>query len=175
MATLRVARLKTAIGPPLGRSHSGAELAQVMVRVLVGPPLPVGERHRTKKPMRRLESAGCGDGYALEPCDRPREVSSEHRRLGSVCLRIEHRIRRAPVRPPKWRPQGQQLEQRPSPGQRGRAAWAPPKNHVGRVAEVTEHLLRRQRAPPTGTLRPHGFQPGHQGTEHRWIGHCPHR
>src|SRR6266850_4429476 len=66
---------------PIARSN--AELTQVVIRVPVGPPLPITDRHRSKEPVSGIEGARSSLRDPLEARDRPRQVIREVRRPGT--------------------------------------------------------------------------------------------
>ena len=153
---------------------SQAELAQVVVGVLVGPPLPVGKGHRTEEPMRRIKRIRLGCCDRLEPSDCSREIGHERGGLCATCLRVVHRICRPTMRPWDRRPQSKALDCPPVSAWHRLVAWSSTKHHAGGVTEVTEHLVRCERAPVTTTVGLQRLQPRDESTKHSRIGHSPH-
>ena len=129
-----------------------------MVRVTIGPSLPVSKRHGAEHPVHGLERVRPRGRKAIDTRNRPREISGELGRSGSFRLRVEHGTGWKAARPWKGRPQHDGLDDR-TPARRNRGRSRPGKqNHRGSVTEVTQHLLRRHRSPAARTVRTEHLQ-----------------
>src|SRR6185503_20457824 len=146
----------------------------MMIRVLVGPALPVGDGHPTEQPVRWLERVGLGHGQTLQALHRSGAIMRESGRLGTPGPWVEHWARRAAVRPRDGSPQTKELQHEALATRYGLGPWADTKNHRGGVAKMAKHLVRSERASAPLTIGLQGIEPSDQGAQNPGVGHSPH-
>jgi hypothetical protein len=137
---------------------SEPELTQMMIGVLV-----------RKQSMRGLDRAWICRRDLLEPLDRASEIGSEVGRPRAFGPWVMSRIRRHATRPANRSPQHQCLHEGPAAMPYGTRAWPRAHHHRGGVSEVTEHLMRRQRAPASFAILAELSKSKDQGTQDGWV------
>src|SRR5688572_308533 len=118
-----------------------------MIRMLVGPPLPITERHRAKEPVDGFDRLRTRRGEPPGSLEHTLQIRGELRRTSACDTRVMRGIRLPSVRPADGRPQAEPLHDRSvTPGD-WTIPWSNPENHLRGVAEVTGHLVRGERTP----------------------------
>lgn len=119
----------------------------MVVGMAVSPPLPVSKRHGPEQSVDGFEAASTAPRDAVDPLDGPRQVLLVIRRACALGSRVMRRICRHTMRPRNRGPEPYQLHHGAAPQAERLLPWASTQNHVGRITDVAEHLVRRERAP----------------------------
>ena len=132
-----------------GHVHSRAKLPQMMVGVAIRPPLPISRRHCSDKPCPG-SSDPRGRGNPLQRTHEAPAIAIEVTGTRPLDPGIVQGIGGHTARPPRRQPQPEVLCERPSPDTNRLRPGPLERHHFAGIAEVTEHLVRRERAQCRG-------------------------
>ena len=115
-----------------------------MIGVAIRPPLPISRRHCSDKPC-----PGSSDPRGRgNPLQRTHEAPAiEVTRTRPLDPGIVQGIGGHTARPPRRQPQPEVLCERPSPDTNRLRPGPLERHHFAGIAKVTDHLVRRERAP----------------------------